>query len=83
MRVAGLEVLDLADRQVRARLAVSQHDLVGDDYRLTRQIAADVADTVDGLLSPFAALPAGRTLAVFPAGMRRLVEMSARVTSAP
>jgi len=83
VHVAGLEVLDLTDRKVRARLAVSQHDLVGDDYRLTRQIAADVADTVDGLLSPFAALPARRTLAVFPTRMRRLVEMSARVTSAP
>ena len=68
MRVAGLEVLDLTDRKLRAQLAVSQHDLVGDDYRLTRQIAADVADTVDGLLSPSAALPARRTLAVFPPG---------------
>ena len=83
VRVSGLEVVDLTDRASRDRLGVSETDLVGDDYQLTRQIARDAAATVEGILSPSAALPGRRTLAVFPAGMPRLAEVSSRVTSAP
>jgi RES domain-containing protein len=83
VQVSGLEVLDLTDRAVRDELAVSEAELVGEDYRPTRQIAADVVDVVGGILSPSAALPGRRTLAVFPAGMARLSEESSRVASAP
>lgn len=83
VRVEGLEVLDLTDRAVRARLGVSKADLVSDDYQLTRQIARDAAGTVEGILSPSAALPGRRTLVVFPAGMPRLSEVSSRVTHPP
>jgi RES domain-containing protein len=83
VQVAGLEVLDLTDRGVRDRLGVSEADLIGDDYRRSRQIAEDVAGMVGGILSRSAALPGRRTLAVFPAGMARLSEESTRVASAP
>jgi hypothetical protein len=57
--------------------------LIGDDYRRSRQIAEDVAGMVGGILSLSAALPGRRTLAVFPAGMARLSEVSTRVAGAP
>lgn len=52
VRVSGLEVLDLTDPAARDRLGVSETDLVGNDYQLTRQIARDAADVVEGILSP-------------------------------
>lgn len=82
-RVAGGEVLDLTDQAVRDRVGVSQADLIGDDYRLTQQIAAHAVGTFDGILSPSAALPGRRTLAVFPTGMQRLSEESSRIATAP
>jgi hypothetical protein len=83
VQVAGLDVRDLTDQTIRDRLGVSEADLIGDNYQLTRQIAADVTGTVGGILSLSAALPGRRTLAVFPAGMARLSEESSRVASAP
>lgn len=83
VRVTRLEVIDLTDRVVRDRLGVSEGDLVGDDYQVTQQLAAHAISTVNGVLSPSAALPGRRTLAVFPAGMAQLSEVSSRVASAP
>jgi len=59
-------VLDLTDARVRSHLAVSEHDLVGDDYSVTQAIASAARNAgFDGVLAPAAALPGRKTLAVF------------------
>ena len=61
-----LEVLDLTDESVRARLGVDESDLVGDDYSITQTIAAAARNAgFDAILAPAAALPDRETLAVF------------------
>lgn len=61
-----IDVLDLTDRTIRASIGVIETQLTGEDYRLTRAIAA-AADAAGfgGILAPSAALLGRRTLVVF------------------
>jgi RES domain-containing protein len=61
-----LDVLDLTDESVRARLGVDESDLVGDDYSITQTIAGAARNAgFHAILAPAAALPDRETLAVF------------------
>jgi RES domain-containing protein len=61
-----LEVLDLTEAHVRAQLAVTEKELVSDDYALTQASATAARKAgFDAVLAPAAALPGAETLAVF------------------
>lgn len=61
-----LEVLDLTDEATRSHLGVSEADLVSDDCTLTQDIATAARNAgFDAVLSPAAAMPGCKTLAVF------------------
>lgn len=82
--VRDLKVLDLTDRSIRARLGVTEEDLIDDDLALCQAIGeAARAAGFDGILAPSAALPGEMTLAVFGRGMRRVNEERSRVQRPP
>ncbi|MEX2627745.1 MAG: RES family NAD+ phosphorylase [Ilumatobacteraceae bacterium] len=61
-----IEVLDLTDERVRTVVGVDESDLIGDDYAVTQELAAEArAAGFDGVLAPSAALPDRQTLVVF------------------
>jgi RES domain-containing protein len=62
----SLDVLDLTDPVVRARLELDEEDLTGDDYTICQQVATLAFQAgFDAILAPSAALPGYQTLAVF------------------
>jgi RES domain-containing protein len=82
--IDGLEVLDLTDTSVVSALEVTEADLVGDDYALTRSIAVFAAAAgFDGILAPSAALAGRTTLVVFPRGMQAVTAGPSRVRQPP
>lgn len=59
-----------------AQLAVSEHDLVGDDYSVTQAIASAARNAgFDGVLAPAAALPGRNTLAVFAHALSSVISV--------
>ena len=84
VRVEELAVLDLTDPEVRERIGVTEDELVSGDLSLCQAIG-DIASKAgfDGILAPSAALPGEATLAVFPNGMKRVVEEHSRIQRPP
>lgn len=81
---ANLNILDLTDSVVRSNLGVTQDDLVGDDYRLTQEIAAAArAAGFDGILAPSAALPSRTTLVVFSDALSKIIPERSEIRQPP
>lgn len=84
VRVEGLAVLDLTAPDVRDRIGVTDDELTSDDLSLCQAIGDRAREArFEGILAPSAALPDELTLAVFPRGMRRVVEEHSRVQRPP
>lgn len=84
VRVENLAVLDLTDPEVRERIDVTEDELVSDDLSVCQAIGDRAREVgFDGILGPSAALPGEATLAVFPAGMRKVLEEHSRVQRPP
>jgi RES domain-containing protein len=84
VRVEDLAVLDLTDPEVREHIGVTEAELVADDLSLCQAIGERANKAgFDGILAPSAALPGEATLAVFPNGMKRVVEEHSRIQRPP
>jgi len=84
VRVEDLAILDLTDPEVRERIGVTGDELMSDDLSLCQAIGDSASKAgFDGILAPSAALPGEATLAVFPDGMKRVVEEHSRIQRPP
>jgi RES domain len=71
-------------RRSESGSGVTEGELVSDELSLCQSISDAARDAgFDGILAPSAALPGELTLAVFPRGMRRVVEENSRVQRPP
>ena len=72
--VAQLELLDVADPQVRAQLGIVDDDLVADGYTLCQDLADAARDAgFDGLRAPAGAMAGPRTVVVFAHAATKVV----------
>jgi hypothetical protein len=84
LTVALGDVVDLRDRAVQERLAITDDDLVAGDCETCRRIlAAARVIGLDGLLSRSAARPHGTTLIVLPHAIKRVEVVSEELRSPP
>lgn len=82
--VSQLDVLDVADPQVRAQLGIVDDDLVADGYQLCQDLSdAARAAGFDGLRAPGGAMAGPRTLVVFAHAASKVVADGAGSVTTP